>query len=214
MMPQHVAAPLRLRLLHGDVRIAVFIGIDDSFEDRAGFNERSVDGQARLNLDLELHDGVISCEITLKSIARTNPLRTACQALQLLQQDLDSWELEQLLSGKYDDCGCRLTIMAGAGGTEAQDWAQMLQRMYLRFFERRGFKYKIVEEEVRWGYSWTSEEEGANSSVACSNTSSWLFGVCSSGTPYPVAVGLLVFCSRVFYGRGVQSIGRCRAKSC
>lgn len=71
------------------------------------------------------------------------------QALDLLQGDLDSWELEQLLSGKYDNCGCRLTIMAGAGGTEAQDWAQMLQRMYLRFFQRRGFKYKIVEEEVR-----------------------------------------------------------------
>lgn len=68
--------------------------------------------------------------------------------MQLLQQDLDSWELEQLLSGKYDDCGCRLTIMAGAGGTEAQDWAQMLQRMYRRFFERRGFKYRIIEEEV------------------------------------------------------------------
>ncbi|CAN0340770.1 unnamed protein product, partial [Scytosiphon promiscuus] len=75
-------------------------------------------------------------------------LKTARQALNLLQGDLDSWELEQLLSGKYDNCGCRLTIMAGAGGTEAQDWAQMLQRMYLRFFQRRGFKYKMVEEEA------------------------------------------------------------------
>ena len=72
----------------------------------------------------------------------------AHQALGLFQRDLDSWELEQLLSGKYDKCGCRLTVMTGAGGTEAQDWALMLQRMYLRFFERRGFKYKIVEEEV------------------------------------------------------------------
>lgn len=71
--------------------------------------------------------------------------------MQLLGRDLDAWELEQLLSGKYDNCGCRLTIMAGAGGTEAQDWALMLQRMYLRFFQRRGFKHKIVEEEVRGG---------------------------------------------------------------
>ncbi|CAM9678984.1 unnamed protein product [Ascophyllum nodosum] len=75
-------------------------------------------------------------------------LDEAMQALGLLQRDLDSWELEHLLSGKYDKCGCRLTVMAGAGGTEAQDWALMLQRMYLRFFERRGFKYKIVEEEA------------------------------------------------------------------
>lgn len=71
--------------------------------------------------------------------------------MQLLERDLDAWELEQLLSGKYDNCGCRLTIMAGAGGTEAQDWALMLQRMYLRFFQRRGFKHRIVEEEVRGG---------------------------------------------------------------
>lgn len=71
--------------------------------------------------------------------------------MQLLDRDLDSWELEQLLSGKYDNSGCRLTIMAGAGGTEAQDWALMLQRMYLRYFERRGFKYKIIEEEVCTG---------------------------------------------------------------
>lgn len=62
---------------------------------------------------------------------------------------MDTWELEQLLSGTYDNCGCRLTIMAGAGGTEAQDWALMLQRMYVRFFQRRGFKHKIIEEEVR-----------------------------------------------------------------
>ncbi|CAN0460844.1 unnamed protein product, partial [Ascophyllum nodosum] len=75
-------------------------------------------------------------------------LDEAMQALGLFQRDLDSWELEQLLSGKYDKCGCRLTVMTGAGGTEAQDWALMLQRMYLRFFERRGFKYKIVEEEA------------------------------------------------------------------
>ncbi|CAN0141959.1 unnamed protein product [Ectocarpus sp. 12 AP-2014] len=74
-------------------------------------------------------------------------LDEAMEALQLLQRDLDAWELQQLLSGKYDNCGCRLTIMAGAGGTEAQDWAEMLQRMYIRFFQRRGFKYKMVEEE-------------------------------------------------------------------
>lgn len=82
------------------------------------------------------------------SVWKTLPVAKLRQALQLLQRDLDAWELQQLLSGKYDNCGCRLTIMAGAGGTEAQDWAEMLQRMYIRFFQRRGFKYKMVEEEV------------------------------------------------------------------
>lgn len=75
------------------------------------------------------------------------------KAVRLLQKDLDSWELEQLLSGKYDACGCRLTINAGAGGVDAMDWALMLQRMYLRYFERRRFKYTIVEEEVRCKFS-------------------------------------------------------------
>eukprot|EP00953_Heterococcus_sp_UTEX-ZZ885_P011481 6653-Heterococcus_DN1.PRE.1 len=42
--------------------------------------------------------------------------------------DLDAWELERLLSGKFDNAGCQMTIQAGAGGTEAQDWALMLQR--------------------------------------------------------------------------------------
>lgn len=78
----------------------------------------------------------------------SSPAVSGWQALGLLQRDLDAWELEQLLSGKYDDCGCRLTIMAGAGGTEAQDWALMLQRMYVRFFQRRGMKHRIVAQEV------------------------------------------------------------------
>lgn len=101
---------------------------------------------------------------------KTLPVAQLRQALHLLQRDLDSWELQQLLSGKYDNCGCRLTIMAGAGGTEAQDWAEMLQRMYMRFFQRRGFKYKMVEEEVgnevaRGGHMWYTEEQGSEKHV-------------------------------------------------
>ena len=46
-----------------------------------------------------------------------------------------------LLTGEYDDSNAILTIHAGAGGTEAQDWAQMLYRMYTRWAERHGFTY-------------------------------------------------------------------------
>jgi len=63
-----------------------------------------------------------------------------------LEKDLDAFEIERLLSGKYDKYGCTLCIQSGAGGTEAQDWAGMLYRMYKRFAERRGFKITIVEE--------------------------------------------------------------------
>ncbi|NES18841.1 MAG: peptide chain release factor 2 [Symploca sp. SIO3E6] len=62
-----------------------------------------------------------------------------------LNQELDRWELEQLLSGSYDAKGAVLTINAGAGGTDAQDWAEMLLRMYNRWGEKRGYKVHLAE---------------------------------------------------------------------
>jgi peptide chain release factor 2 len=63
-----------------------------------------------------------------------------------LQQDLNRWELQQLLSGTYDKKGAVLTINAGAGGTDAQDWAEMLLRMYTRWCEKQGYKVRLTEE--------------------------------------------------------------------
>ena len=59
--------------------------------------------------------------------------------------DLETQKLATLLSGEYDANNAILTFHAGAGGTEAQDWAQMLYRMYTRWAERHGFKYKILD---------------------------------------------------------------------
>ena len=53
--------------------------------------------------------------------------------------------LETLLSGEYDRNNAIVSIHPGAGGTEAQDWAEMLYRMYMRFSERRGFKFKVLD---------------------------------------------------------------------
>lgn len=53
--------------------------------------------------------------------------------------------IEILLSGKYDDCPAILTIHAGAGGTEAQDWVSMLYRMYARFCEKNGYEIKLID---------------------------------------------------------------------
>ena len=50
-----------------------------------------------------------------------------------------------LLSGEYDGKNAILTFHAGAGGTESQDWVQMLLRMYTRWAERHGFKVKILD---------------------------------------------------------------------
>ena len=62
-----------------------------------------------------------------------------------LSHELDQWELQQLLSGPYDKKGAVLAINAGAGGTDAQDWAEMLLRMYTRWAEQNGFKAHLVE---------------------------------------------------------------------
>ncbi len=62
-----------------------------------------------------------------------------------LNHELDRWELEQLLSGLYDEKGAVLTINAGAGGTDAQDWAEMLLRMYTRWGEKQGYKVHLTE---------------------------------------------------------------------
>ena len=65
--------------------------------------------------------------------------------LDRLAAEMDSWELQNLLSDEYDKSDVIITITAGAGGTDAQDWAQMLMRMYLRWAEQKGFKRDVLD---------------------------------------------------------------------
>jgi peptide chain release factor 2 len=58
---------------------------------------------------------------------------------------VEDLEFQRMFSGEMDDRPCYLDIQAGSGGTEAQDWAEMLLRMYLRWAERRGWKAELVE---------------------------------------------------------------------
>jgi peptide chain release factor 2 len=62
-----------------------------------------------------------------------------------LTSRLDEMELEAAFSGEYDSRNAILSIHAGAGGTESQDWAQMLMRMYLRWAERHGYKAEVLD---------------------------------------------------------------------
>lgn len=62
-----------------------------------------------------------------------------------LVKEIEEQKLTTLLTGEYDNSNAILTFHAGAGGTEAQDWAQMLFRMYTRWAERRGFSYQVVD---------------------------------------------------------------------
>ncbi len=110
-------------------------------------------------------------------------LNEAQSGLQQLRQGLDRWELERLLSGEYDKEGAVLSINAGAGGTDAQDWAQMLLRMYTRWAEdhdmtvtvdelsegeEAGIKSATVEIEGRYAYGYLRNEKGTHRLVRIS----------------------------------------------
>ncbi|MEM1104471.1 MAG: peptide chain release factor 2 [Pseudomonadota bacterium] len=85
-------------------------------------------------------------------------LGEAQSALEALRDAAGRAELEALLSGEADGNDCYLEVHAGAGGTESQDWAEMLTRMYVRWAAGRGFKTQIIEEQP-------GEEAGVKSST-------------------------------------------------
>ncbi len=67
------------------------------------------------------------------------------QDVQELQKQVEQLEFRRMFSNQMDPCNCFIDIQAGAGGTEAQDWANMLLRQYLRYCERKGFKTTLIE---------------------------------------------------------------------
>ncbi len=110
-------------------------------------------------------------------------LAEAQSGLTKLRSELDRWELERLLSGEYDKEGAVLSINAGAGGTDAQDWAQMLLRMYTRWAEDHGMKVSVdelsegeeagiksatIEIEGRYAYGYLHNEKGTHRLVRIS----------------------------------------------
>ena len=85
-----------------------------------------------------------------------------------LEQELEKRSFEAMLSGPYDEDSALLAIHAGAGGTDSQDWAQMLQRMYLRWAERSGFKTEILDQ--------TEGEEAGIKSVTIAVDGQYAYG--------------------------------------
>ncbi len=134
-------------------------GWTDSFEDAGAILEL---------LEAETDEGLL-----------TESEKTVSQ----LNRELDQWELQQLLSGTYDKSGAVLTINAGAGGTDAQDWAEMLLRMYTRWSEQNGYRFDLVEKsegdeaglksatleiEGRYAYGYLKGEKGTHRLVRIS----------------------------------------------
>ncbi len=96
----------------------------------------------------KLYEGISEVE-ELFSLAREEEdqelFDAADKDLESLQQQLQSLEFRRMFSGTMDSANAYLDIQAGSGGTEAQDWAEMLLRMYLRWGEDKGFKAELVE---------------------------------------------------------------------
>lgn len=71
--------------------------------------------------------------------------RELAEGLIKLKQDVENLKLQTLLNGKYDKNNCIMSLHAGAGGTEAQDWVQMLLRMYTRWAEKKGYIVQTLD---------------------------------------------------------------------
>ncbi|HWE72194.1 MAG TPA: peptide chain release factor 2 [Stellaceae bacterium] len=97
-------------------------------------------------------------------------LDEAQKTLEALQADVKARELESLLSGEADANDCYLEVHAGSGGTEAQDWAEMLLRMYMRWGEQHGYKVEWLEESAGEGAGIKS----ATIRIAGENAYGWL----------------------------------------
>jgi peptide chain release factor 2 len=96
--------------------------------------------EAWRSLEKNIHDNLELAEMEDESLRGDIETNTAA-----IEKELDEREITTLLSRKYDKGNALLTINAGAGGTDSQDWAEMLERMYLRWTERRKFETEILD---------------------------------------------------------------------
>lgn len=124
--------------------------LDDQIEEWTSLQSQ-VEGLSTL---LELDDGSLTDEIT--------------QQVDELEEQVAKKEITLLLSGQYDRGNAILAIHAGAGGTDSQDWAGMLERMYLRWAENNGYKTEILDRTVG--------EEAGIKSVTISVTGELAYG--------------------------------------
>ncbi len=117
--------------------------------DHANHINQKVGGlRNRLNHYEKLLSTADDIEVMMDLAREENDEETAQEVgteIAALKEQADALELETLMRGDYDDCNAVLSLHAGAGGTEAQDWTQMLYRMYTRYCDRMGFTVKLLD---------------------------------------------------------------------
>ena len=128
--------------------------------------------------DKTIEDAEVSFEIGDEELINETNIQ-----LEKLEKSLDKFDFQKMLSGEYDEADAILTINAGAGGTDAQDWANMLLRMYTRWAEKKGWKVDLLDKsdgeeagiksatikiQGKYAYGYTKAEKGVHRLVRIS----------------------------------------------
>ncbi len=123
-------------------------GFWDNMEEAQKISQRTANIKDKIAAYKQLlsdHEDTLTL-IELANEAEDLSLLEECtEAVDRIEKSMEKQRLSTLLSGEYDAKNAIMTFHAGAGGTEAQDWAEMLYRMYTRWAETHGFQYKILD---------------------------------------------------------------------
>lgn len=114
--------------------------------------QKTVQQRSRIEKALQRQEsfetGVSDAEVLFEfAAADENSIAELIELINRLEKEVSEAETQSLLSGETDPNNAICSIQSGAGGTDAQDWAQMLLRMYLRWAEKRGFKTEVIDEQ-------------------------------------------------------------------
>ena len=123
-------------------------GFWDDLERSTVVNRRIAALEGKLNHFQDLNTECEDIHTMMLLAEEEDDRDTALEAGEMLtglSEKIEALALETLMRGDYDHCNAVLSLHAGAGGTEAQDWTQMLYRMYTRYCERKGFKIKLLD---------------------------------------------------------------------
>ena len=120
---------------------------DNERSQKLGKERRELEAlvQSLVEIDAGIRDAAELFEMAKDEADEQTLLSIDADSLQL-QKQLESMEFRRMFSNPMDPNNCFMDFQSGSGGTEAQDWASMLLRMYLRYCERKGFKVEVLEE--------------------------------------------------------------------
>jgi peptide chain release factor 2 len=124
-------------------------GAADFWKDQAEA-QKTLQRRRRLTEEIELRNSIVrkldDLGVLLEWAEQGEDVSADLQrALDALEEEVEAAEVKKMLSGEHDRANAIVTIHPGAGGTESQDWAEMLLRMYLKWAERRGFKREVLD---------------------------------------------------------------------